>query len=247
MPQSPWRWSLIISDVVALAIVALIEHMANVALYGDMYDYRTDPASELIAVGVSNILGGMFGSFATAGGFSRTALNKNAHSQMSQVMSVFMSLLIVFVAAGPLSMLPATIVQVILFLAVVSLIDVQSFLKLWKMGKYGAWELIALLAAFFLTCFFGVILGMVVSVIISVLGFIYQSTQADVVQLEREIGTLHYAPIKDASTRRHGDSNVKILKFETALWFANCHRFADAIKEETNFKKEKPWSCKGLV
>ena len=86
-----------------------------------------------------------------------------------------------------------------------------------------------------------------VSVIISVLGFIYQSTQADVVELEREIGTLHYAPIKDASTRRHGDSNVKILKFETALWFANCHRFADAIKEETNFKKEKPWSCKGLV
>ena len=111
------------------------------------------------------------------------------------------------------------------------------------MGKYGAWELIALVAAFFLTCFLGVMLGMLISVVISVLGFVYQSTQADVVELQREIGTLHYTAIRNEDERRQGDRNVKILKFQTALWFANCHRFTDAIKVETNFKKELPYAC----
>ncbi len=233
-PKSEIHWGEFVQSLFVLAVVSLIEHMANVSLFADMHDYDTGATSELVAVGLANICGGVFGSFAVAGGFSRSSLNRSAHSQVSQILSVFISLLIIIFMGDLLSMLPQPIINVFLFIAVMSLVDFATVIKLASFGYHGYWELLALSTAFFLTCFLGVLHGMLVAISMSLAGFIYQSTQARVQELQRTVGTLQYEAIEDEHERR--PSNVKVLKFEASLWFANAHRFSDRIREETNFK-----------
>merc|ERR1712232_726760 len=98
--------TVLLANAVLLASVALLEHVANVKLYADKNDYSVSLSTDLIAVGISNVIGAGFGSFVVAGGFSRSALNSKAASQASGLMSVPISFAVVMLVAPFLSMLP---------------------------------------------------------------------------------------------------------------------------------------------
>jgi solute carrier family 26 (sodium-independent sulfate anion transporter), member 11 len=48
--------------------------MSRAAAFGRLNNYKVNPNQELIAIGVSNIIGSYFGAYAATGSFSRTAL-----------------------------------------------------------------------------------------------------------------------------------------------------------------------------
>lgn len=55
--------------------------MAIAKKIADDVGYELDFNQELVALGVCNIIGSMFQSYSTTGGFSRTAVNYNAGSK----------------------------------------------------------------------------------------------------------------------------------------------------------------------
>ena len=72
-----------LTNSLLLAIVALLEHVANVKFHAEKHNYPTSVNIDLAAVGLANMVGSLFGSFLVAGGFSRTALNARARSQVN--------------------------------------------------------------------------------------------------------------------------------------------------------------------
>ncbi|KAF8308567.1 putative sulfate permease 2 [Clavulina sp. PMI_390] len=73
------------SSVVAVAkqlpgavIVLLIEHIAISKSFGRVNNYTIRPSQELIAIGVTNLIGPFFGAYPATGSFSRTAIKSKA-------------------------------------------------------------------------------------------------------------------------------------------------------------------------
>ncbi|KAK3341151.1 sulfate transporter family-domain-containing protein [Lasiosphaeria hispida] len=59
-------------------IVLLIEHIAISKSFGRVNNYTINPSQEMVAIGVTNILGPFLGGYAATGSFSRTAIKSKA-------------------------------------------------------------------------------------------------------------------------------------------------------------------------
>eukprot|EP00401_Gymnodinium_catenatum_P073043 CAMPEP_0117491678 /NCGR_PEP_ID=MMETSP0784-20121206/18191_1 /TAXON_ID=39447 /ORGANISM="" /LENGTH=1203 /DNA_ID=CAMNT_0005286477 /DNA_START=189 /DNA_END=3797 /DNA_ORIENTATION=+ len=248
---------------VMLAGVALLEHAANVKIYADRDGYAINMATDLMAVGAANMVGSLFGSFVVAGGFSRSALNEKAASQISLLLSVPISFAVVLAIAPLLSMLPDVILNIILFCAVAPLIDIKTVVALSKLGRHGLADLLALTIAFGATCFLGVVEGMMLAIVFSMVEFVWKSVVPQISELSRSPGSLYYVPDEEdeefepkkvvrrmlftsdgsaTKSRPEKATVVSVLRFEAPLWFANATHLYDRILAEL----KKP-ALRGIV
>jgi sodium-independent sulfate anion transporter 11 len=65
-------------ELPAAVIVLLIEHIAISKSFGRVNNYSIDPSQELVAIGVTNLLGPFLGAYPATGSFSRTAIKSKA-------------------------------------------------------------------------------------------------------------------------------------------------------------------------
>lgn len=236
-PKTQIPFGALLTNSLLLSCIALLEHVANVKLYADRGRYQVSTSLDLAAVGISNILGCMSGSFVVAGGFSRSALNAKARTQISMLLSVFVSVGVLYVGAPLLSMLPDAILSVVLFMAVIGLVDWKMALQLFRLRREGFVDLLALIIAFTATCFLGVVQGMASAIGFSLVVFVFNSSYPQIIQLDRQPGTMYYTPAEPQSKYARppnaasaaSASRIKVLRFEAPLWFANASRFLDRM------------------
>ncbi|KAJ4130895.1 hypothetical protein NW768_006434 [Fusarium equiseti] len=62
----------------ATVIVLLVEHIAISKSFGRVNNYTIDPSQEMVAIGMTNLIGPFFGAFPSTGSFSRTAIQSKA-------------------------------------------------------------------------------------------------------------------------------------------------------------------------
>ncbi|KAK1755165.1 sulfate permease [Echria macrotheca] len=62
----------------ATVIVLLIEHIAISKSFGRVNNYTINPSQEMVAIGMTNLLGPFLGGYAATGSFSRTAIKSKA-------------------------------------------------------------------------------------------------------------------------------------------------------------------------
>jgi sodium-independent sulfate anion transporter 11 len=67
-----------IGDLPAVVIVLLIEHIAISKSFGRVNNYTINPSQELVAIGLTNILGPFLGAYPATGSFSRSAIKSLA-------------------------------------------------------------------------------------------------------------------------------------------------------------------------
>ncbi|KAE8216729.1 hypothetical protein CF327_g175 [Tilletia walkeri] len=66
--------SAIAPELPVSVIVLLLEHIAIAQSFGRVNNYKINPNQELMAIGVTNLVGPTFGAYAATGSFSRTAI-----------------------------------------------------------------------------------------------------------------------------------------------------------------------------
>lgn len=67
-----------VGELPASVIVLLIEHISISKSFGRVNNYTIDPSQELVAIGVTNLLGPFLGAYPATGSFSRTAIKSKA-------------------------------------------------------------------------------------------------------------------------------------------------------------------------
>ncbi|GAA6008582.1 hypothetical protein JCM10207_007166 [Rhodosporidiobolus poonsookiae] len=70
--------SKIAPELPVATIVLLLEHIAIAKSFGRINNYKIDPNQELIAIGVSNLVGTVFNAYPATGSFSRSAIKAKA-------------------------------------------------------------------------------------------------------------------------------------------------------------------------
>ena len=227
-----------------IAIVAYMEAISVAkAIQGKHKSHELNPNQELLALGASNMIGSLFQSYPTTGGFSRTAVNKQAGAKTG-----FASLISALIVGITLSFLtrwffylPKAVLGAIIIVAVFNLIDLKYARRLYRSRKD---EFALLILTFILTLFVGISQGILFGIILSLLLLVYRTSKPHYAFLGR-IGTTNYfkniARFPDEVVLR---DDLIILRFDAQLFFGNIQFFKQLV---LNAVEKKQGKVKGFI
>ncbi|WP_457099689.1 SulP family inorganic anion transporter [Microbacterium sp. P5_E9] len=223
------------SDVGALALpaagIALVAFADSAVLSRTFAARRgesVDGSQEMSGIGLANIAGGLLGGFPVSASSSRTPVAEQAGSrtQLTGVVGAALILGFILLAPGLTEFLPSAVLAAVVMGAAVGLIDLRGLRALWRMDKVDAG---LSLAAFLGVIVFGVLEGIIVTIILSLLAFINQSWRPYKAELGRVPGLRGY---HDLSREPEGERipGVVIVRFDAPLFFANGAVFDDFVR-----------------
>ena len=217
----------------AAATIGLVGFMESIAVAKAIQSkhktYKISANQELIALGAANICGSLFQAFPVNGGFSRTAVNdqSGAKTPMAGVFSAILVILTLLFLTPLFYYLPQAVLASIVMVAVFNLIDIKEAKHLWKTNRK---DLMMLIAAFSATLFIGVVEGIIVGVVLSLVLLIFKSTQPHVAILGRVPGTAYYRNLKRFKELENLPE-LLIIRFDAELYFANTDFFIETMQQ----------------
>ncbi|XP_042455885.1 probable sulfate transporter 3.5 [Zingiber officinale] len=160
--------STVLNASLMAAFLALSEGIAVGRSLGILKNEQTDGNKEMIAFGLMNILGSFFSCYLTTGPFSRSAVNYHAgcKTQMSNVIMAICMMLVLLFLAPVFEYTPLVALSAIITIAMIGLIDYEEAYRLFKVDKY---DFCICMSAFLGVVFFSMTIGLLVSVMLSIL------------------------------------------------------------------------------
>lgn len=225
-----------VDGVVELAfacfLMAYIETISAARTFALKNNYTINPQQELLALGAANF-GAAFGSaYVVSGGLSQSTVNEKsgAKTPLSIIIcSVTLGLILLYLT-GLLKNLPEVILAVIVLHAVSSLIKVKELKQVYRLNKM---EFVVAMIAFAGVLVFGILKGVLLAVIMSLILLIRRVAHPNIAVLGRIGNTNHFSDIE-----RHPDNTtykgLLILRVEASLFYFNTAHIEDKIMNKVN-------------
>jgi len=177
-----------------------------------------DSNQELIGLGAANIAAAASGGFPVSGGFSRTAVNaaSGANTPLAGVMTAVWIALAAHWLSDYLALLPLPLLAATIILVALRLIDFDFFLKSWR---YDSSDGAAFICTAIAVLALGAMLGIVAGVGLSLLLFLYRSSQPHIAVVGRIAGTEHYRNIRRFTTQT--SDHIVAVRIDESLYFGN--------------------------
>ncbi|KFA66298.1 hypothetical protein S40285_01895 [Stachybotrys chlorohalonatus IBT 40285] len=125
------------SHLPATAIVMLVEHIAISKSFGRVNNYNIDPSQEMVAIGITNLLGPVFGAYPTTGSFSRTAIQSKAgvRTPASGIVTGIVVLMAMYLLTGVFLFIPTATLAAVIIHAVGDLVTTPNTLyQFWRVS-----------------------------------------------------------------------------------------------------------------
>ena len=217
---------------ITLAILGYIHAISIAKKLEEKHNYyKIDPNQELLALGMSNIIGSFFQSYPVSGGLSRSAVNdeSGAKSGISAIISASIVAVIIIFFTSYLYHLPKTILSSIIIVAVINLIDYKFPKKLFLNFKD---EFFLLIITFFTTIFFGIIEGIILGLFISFVIIPLRLNKPGLSINYKIKYLLNSKSIVSMSEKKIKKSNILILELKGQLFFGNLNYLKSFINKQ---------------
>jgi len=227
-----------------LALIAFMEAISVAKAIEEKQKLNeVKPNQELIALGLSNVVGALFQSYPTTGGFSRTAVNDQAgaNSTLASFISAAIVGLTLLFLTPLFYYLPNTVLAAIIMVAVFGLIDFHYPRTLWKNRKD---EFALLIFTFIITLTVGIKEGILFGVLLSLLLLVYRSSSPHFAVLARVNNSPYYRNVRRFSSEVTIDPAILLFRFDGQLYFGNKDYFKSSLLEAM---EERGASLKHLV
>lgn len=214
--------------------LGLIQFMAVISLskvFAAKHRYRVDANGELIALGMSNVVGSIFRSIPVSGSFSRSAVNEQAgaRSPMSNVVAALLVGATLLFLTPLFEYLPVPALSAIIIVAAFGLVDVDEIKLLIHMKRIDGG--IALFT-FGATLIAGVLEGILLGIAASVVAIMYRISRPNVAVLGHLPGTQTFGDFERHEEARTLE-DILILRVDASLSFANSEYLRDFILQRT--------------
>ena len=197
-------------------------------------EYRIRPNQELIALGISNMVGSFFKAYPTTSSFSRSAINQEsgARTGMAALISVVMVVITLLFLTPLFYHLPKTVLAAIIIVAVFNLVNIKEAAFLWKANHLDFW---LMLATFIGTLLLGIEFGIMVGVGLSLIVLIYRTSRPYVAELGKVPNSNFYRN-KSRFEEVIIEDDILIFRFDAQIYYANSSYFRDKL-DEMAYKK----------
>ena len=160
-----------ISPAFTIAVLAAIESLLSAVVSDGMIGDTHKSNAELIGQGLGNIFSGFFGGIPATGAIARTAANvRNGGRTPIAGIAHCITLTIILLVLMPLAaLIPMTTPAAVLLVVAANMADWSSFFRLCKNAPKS--DIIVLVATFFLTVFFDLVVAIEIGVVLAALLF----------------------------------------------------------------------------
>lgn len=212
------------SGIVALAagcmLLAYIEGVAAARSFATKHGESIDLRRELLGLAAANMATAAVGGYPAAGGLSQTAVNEKAgaRSRLSLVFASITLAVCLLFFTGLLADLPQAVLAAVVLMAVRSLLDVRALAHMWRVNRP---DLVNAAAALIGVLLLGILQGIVLAALVSVVLLIVHYSAPHVAFLGRIPSTTQYSDVA-----RHPDNEPLVGMFafrpEASLIYLNA-------------------------
>lgn len=222
----------VLPTVLTVCFIGIVESI-SIAKYLESTnrDHTVRPNQELMALGLSKVVGSFFQAIPTSASFTRSAVNNEsgAKSQLSAVVSAILIGLTLLFLTPLFFFLPKAILAAVILVAVRKLFHWKEALRFWKVYPS---DFLMMLTTFVVTLLLGIQEGVLSGVCLSIVLMVYRSSRPHVAELGMIPGTTQYRNVTRFPDAIQYD-DILILRFDAPLYFGNAAYFKDTILRET--------------
>jgi high affinity sulfate transporter 1 len=228
VPALYWRD---LNELLPLALACFLLGVVETAAIGRMFAAkhggRFDANQENLALAASNLFAGLGGGLPVSGGTSQSLVNEEggAKTPLSTALAAVFVLIVVLFFSHLLSALPQPVLAAVVLVAIAGLLNLATLKELWLNDRS---EFVVAIAAFAGVLTFGLLKGVMLGALISLVQLVRVSSRPHVALLGQIPGTRRFS-----DRDRHEDNElipgVMIFRPESALIYFNVDNVCDAI------------------
>ncbi|XP_040009815.1 solute carrier family 26 member 6 isoform X2 [Xiphias gladius] len=233
----------VIGDAFALSVVGYGIAISMGRIFALKYGYKVDANQELIALGLSNSIGGFFQCFAISCSMSRTMVQESTggKTQVAGALSSIVILIIVLWIGALFEDLPKAVLAAIIFVNLHGMMkQFMDIPALWRSNKV---DMLIWLATFIFTLLFNPDMGLAASIGFSMLTVIFRTQLPKYSLLGQVPDTDIYRPLEDYNQVRQVP-RIFIFRSSATLYFANAEMYQDALGKKSGIDITKVLSAK---
>lgn len=211
----------------ACFLLGAVESAAIGRMFAEKHGYRFDANQELLALSGANLASGLGQGFPISGGMSQSLVNESggAKTPLSGLLAAAIMLVIALFFTDLLQNLPQPVLAAIVLMAVLSLFKAKALAHLWKVHRSEFFVAMAALAG---VLWAGLLQGVLIGAVISMVLLIRRASRPNVAFLGRIPGTNRYS---DAT--RHPDNEptpgLLVFRVEASLVYFNTEHIFDSV------------------
>ncbi|XP_075995107.1 solute carrier family 26 member 6 isoform X2 [Genypterus blacodes] len=236
-------FSQVIGDAFALSVVGYGIAISLGRIFALKYGYKVDSNQELLALGLSNSVGGVFQCFAISCSMSRTMVQESTGGK-TQVAGALSAIIILFITLwiGTLfENLPKAVLAAVIFVNLHGMI--KQFLDIPALWRSNRVDMLVWVATFVLTITLNPDLGLAASIAFSMLTVIFRTQLPKYSLLGQVPHTDVYRPVEEFNQVRQLPG-LLIFRSSATLYFANAEMYQEALGEKSGIDIVKILSTK---
>ena len=215
----------------ACFLLGAVETAAVGRTFAAKHGGRLDANQEFVALAAANLAAGLGHGFPASGGMSQSAVNEGggARTPLSGAIAASVILGVVLLLSPLLQPLPQPVLAAVVLVAVAGLFSLSALQQLWRGDRR---ELAVALAALLGVLGAGLLQGVLIGAVISLVQLLRRASRPHVAVLGRIPGTRRFS-----DSERHPDNElipgVLIVRPESGLLYFNVDYVRDVILDRT--------------
>ena len=231
--------SLLAATAVGMSLLAIGDTISTSTGFAARRGDEVDGNQELVGIGAANLLAGLFQGFPISTSGSRTAVaeQSGAKTQLTGVVAALAVLAMLLFLPGLVRNLPQSALAAIIIAASLSLFDWAALRRLWVVRRE---EFVLALAAILGVALVGVLEGIVIAVVLSIIQFFNRAWQPHYAIMGKTTQVAGYHDVQ-----RYPDAQripgLLMLRWDAPLFFANANIFRKVIREQVAASTSAPF------
>jgi MFS superfamily sulfate permease-like transporter len=196
-------------------------------MFAEKHGYRFDSNQEFLAIAAANLASGVSQGFPISGGTSQSLVNESsgARTSLSGLISAAIILVVALFFTDLLHNLPQPVLAAIVLMAVASLVKVEELVRLWRLHRG---EFLVAITAFLGVLWEGLLKGVLIGAIISLVLIIRRVSSPHVAFLGHIPGANRYSDLS-----RHTDNEpipgIIAFRVEAGIVYFNAEHIYDTV------------------
>ena len=222
--------TVVIPAAIGVLLIGFSQSAGDAREFASKHGYRVDINQESVAQGLANLGSGLVQGIPVSTSLSASSLNdqSGAKTQMSSLVTGLLVVLTMLFLAPLFSDLPKAVLAAVIIDAVVfGMIDVPAIRRLFKVKRFDFWIAVAAIVG---VLTFGVLAGVIIGIVLSMVWLVRVSTHPNIVELGNQPGTQVF---RDLENLEDGITfpGLLIIRFDGGLFFANADTLDDRLRE----------------
>ncbi|XP_041702747.1 solute carrier family 26 member 6 [Coregonus clupeaformis] len=233
-PSSPniSLWSSVVGDSFAIGIVGYAVNISLGKIFAQKHSYKVDSNQEMVAIGLSNIVGGFFQCHVVAASPPRTLLQDSTggKTQLVGVVSSVLVLIFILQLGSLFEELPKAVLACIVLVNLRGLfVQFKDIPDLWKSNKV---DLLVWLVTLVCTILLNLDIGLAASIAFAMLTVIFRAQLPRYSILGHVPGTELYLD-RDTYEEAKEIPGITIFRSSTTMYYTNAELYVDALQEKS--------------